>query len=79
VRATLELSPGSFVDDDLRHTHADLLYGVRTRTGGDALVHLLMEHQSTFDARMPLRLLHSASSEKLASRRAPTWQRPPLG
>jgi predicted transposase/invertase (TIGR01784 family) len=55
--ATLELSPGSFVDDELRHAHTDLLYQVSTRTGGDALVYLLMEHQSTFDARMPLRLL----------------------
>jgi predicted transposase/invertase (TIGR01784 family) len=55
--ATLEISPGSFVDDDLRHAHTDLLYRVRTRADGDALVYLLMEHQSTFDARMPLRLL----------------------
>jgi predicted transposase/invertase (TIGR01784 family) len=54
---TLEVCPGSFVDEDLRHTHTDLLYRVKTRRGGDALVYLLMEHQSTFDARMPLRLL----------------------
>ncbi len=55
--ATLVVSPGSFVDDDLRHAHTDLLYRVRPRAEGDALVYLLMEHQSTFDARMPLRLL----------------------
>ena len=55
--ATLEISPGSFVDEDLRQTHTDLLYRVRTRSDGDALVYLLMEHQSKFDARMPLRLL----------------------
>jgi predicted transposase/invertase (TIGR01784 family) len=55
--ATLEIAPGSFVDEDLRHAHTDLLYRVRTRNDGDALVYLLMEHQSTFDARMPLRLL----------------------
>src|ERR1700722_20398924 len=54
---TLEVCPGSFVDEDLRHTHTDLLYRVKTRGGGDALAYLLMEHQSTFDARMPLRLL----------------------
>jgi predicted transposase/invertase (TIGR01784 family) len=55
---TLEVCPGSFVDEDLRHTHTDLLYRVKTRNdGGDALVYLLMEHQSTFDVRMPLRLL----------------------
>jgi predicted transposase/invertase (TIGR01784 family) len=55
--STLEVSPGSFVDEELRHAHTDLLYRVTTRGGGDALVYLLMEHQSTFDARMPLRLL----------------------
>ncbi len=55
--ATLEISPGSFVDEDLRHAHTDLLYRVMTRADGDALVYLLMEHQSTFDERMPLRLL----------------------
>ena len=55
--ATLDVVPGSFVDEDLRHAHTDLLYRVGTRTDGDALVYLLMEHQSTFDARMPLRLL----------------------
>jgi predicted transposase/invertase (TIGR01784 family) len=55
--ATLVVHPGSFVDDELRHAHTDLLYGVRTRGGATALVYVLMEHQSTFDARMPLRLL----------------------
>jgi predicted transposase/invertase (TIGR01784 family) len=55
--ATLEVCPGSFVDDDLRHAHTDLLYTTRTRAGGEALVYVLLEHQSTFDARMPLRLL----------------------
>ena len=54
---TLDIVPGSFVDDDLRQAHTDLLYRVKTRTDGDALVYLLMEHQSTFNARMPLRLL----------------------
>jgi predicted transposase YdaD len=55
--ASLEVCPGSFVDDDLRHSHSDLLYSVRTKRGGDALVYVLFEHQSSFDARMPLRLL----------------------
>jgi predicted transposase YdaD len=55
--ATLEVCPGSFVDDDLRHAHTDLPYTTRTRVGGEALVYVLPEHQSTFDARMPLRLL----------------------
>jgi hypothetical protein len=55
--ATLEVCPGSFVDEELRHAHADLLYTTRTADGRDALVYVLFEHQSSFDARMPLRLL----------------------
>jgi predicted transposase/invertase (TIGR01784 family) len=55
--ATLETALGSFVDEDLRQAHTDLLYRVKTRSDGDALVYLLMEHQSKFDARMPFRLL----------------------
>jgi predicted transposase/invertase (TIGR01784 family) len=55
--ATLHVCPGSFVDDNLRHAHADLLYRVQVRDGTQALVYVLFEHQSTFDPRMPLRLL----------------------
>jgi predicted transposase/invertase (TIGR01784 family) len=55
--ATLEVVPGSFVDDELRHAHTDLLYTVRTTSGREALAYVLFEHQSTFDAVMPLRLL----------------------
>lgn len=54
---TLEVRPGSFVDDDLRHAHADLLYAIRTTGGRDAFVYVLFEHQSSFDPSMPLRLL----------------------
>ena len=55
--STLEVCPGSFVDEELRATHADLLYTVRTRSGPAALVYVLFEHQSTNDATMPFRLL----------------------
>ena len=55
--ATLEVCPGSFVDEELRHGHTDLLYTVRLRDGGRAFLYILYEHQSTFDRRMPLRLL----------------------
>lgn len=54
---TLATVPGTFVDDELRGRAADLLFTVRRRDGGDALVHLLFEHQSTFDRWLPLRLL----------------------
>jgi predicted transposase YdaD len=55
--ATITVCPGSFVDEELQHTHSDLLYAVRTTTGGEALVYVLFEHQSSFDAAMPFRLL----------------------
>jgi predicted transposase/invertase (TIGR01784 family) len=55
--ATLALCPGSFVDEDLQHTHSDLLYAVRLRAGGEGLVYILFEHQSSPDATMPFRLL----------------------
>jgi predicted transposase YdaD len=47
--ATLQACPGSFVDDKLRHAHADLLYRVQARGGGEALVYVLFEHSSAFD------------------------------
>jgi predicted transposase/invertase (TIGR01784 family) len=55
--ATLTVCPGSFVDEDLQHTHADLLYAVRTRDGREGLVYVLFEHQSSIDPLMPFRLL----------------------
>ncbi|RYZ67342.1 MAG: Rpn family recombination-promoting nuclease/putative transposase, partial [Proteobacteria bacterium] len=55
--ATIEVQPGSFVDEELRHSHTDLLYTVKTTVAQEALVYILFEHQSSFDARMPLRLL----------------------
>ena len=55
--ATLQVEPGSFVDEALQHTLTDLLYRVRTTEGADALVYVLFEHQSSPDATMPFRLL----------------------
>jgi predicted transposase YdaD len=45
---TLEPLPGSFVDDELRERHADLLY--RVRLGGrPAFIYILLEHKSHDD------------------------------
>jgi predicted transposase/invertase (TIGR01784 family) len=55
--ATLSVTPGSFVDEDLQHTHSDLLYTVRTKTGDAAFVYVLFEHQSSADPAMPFRFL----------------------
>jgi predicted transposase/invertase (TIGR01784 family) len=55
--STLARSAGSFVDPVLRERHTDLLFSVSWRGGGEALIYLLFEHQSTSDDRMAFRLL----------------------
>jgi predicted transposase/invertase (TIGR01784 family) len=54
---SLAPSPGSFIDQALAERHTDLLFSVAWRDGGEALVYLLFEHQSSSDARMGFRLL----------------------
>lgn len=54
---TVEVVKGSFVDKRFAERRTDLLYSVQTKAGGQALVYLLFEHQSTPDALMPFRLL----------------------
>lgn len=52
-----EALPGSFVDEELGQHHADLLFKVRLMTGGDALIHLVVEHKSAPDPMARLQLL----------------------
>jgi len=54
---SMTLQVGSFVDPELADHHTDLLFSVRLHGGGDALLYLLLEHQSTSDRDMPLRVL----------------------
>lgn len=52
----LQLQPGSFVSTELRSRYSDLLY--RTHLDGhSAYIYLLIEHQSSSDRFMPLRIL----------------------
>jgi predicted transposase/invertase (TIGR01784 family) len=52
----LELVPGSFVDEDLTDRHCDVL--MRTRFAGrEAFVFTIIEHQSSPDRMMPLRMV----------------------
>ncbi len=44
--STLKLESGSFVEDDLRQHFSDVLYSLKTTTGTDGYVHVLIEHQS---------------------------------
>jgi predicted transposase/invertase (TIGR01784 family) len=54
--STLELLSGEFVDPALKHLHTDLLYTVRV-AGRDACIYVLLEHMSTVERTMVLRLL----------------------
>jgi predicted transposase/invertase (TIGR01784 family) len=54
---TLACCAGSFIDPVLNGRHADLLFSVAWRGGGEALVYVLYEHQSTSDSRMAFRIL----------------------
>ena len=56
--STLKLEPGSFVDERLADKHSDLLFSAETRASGErVLVFLLLEHQSSSEPKMALRLL----------------------
>lgn len=63
--SSLRLVSGAFVDASLRQRFSDLLFEVGT-TIGRALIHLLCEHQSEPDDRMPLRYVRYMDG---------TWQR----
>src|SRR6187397_144791 len=54
--STLELLSGEFVDPALKHLHTDLLYTVHV-AGGEACIYVLLEHMSTVERTMVLRLL----------------------
>jgi len=54
---SLATCPGSFIDPALRPRHSDLLFSVAWRDGGDALIYVLFEHQSTVDDHMAFRIL----------------------
>jgi predicted transposase YdaD len=55
--ASLRREPGSVVDPELRETESDLLFSARLRTGRPLLLYVLLEHQSTVDGWMALRML----------------------
>ena len=53
---TLRLENASYVDEQLRQSHSDVVYSVKT-TQGLAYVYVLCEHQTTAEKLMPLRIL----------------------
>ena len=56
--STLRQEPGSVVDPELRETQSDLLFSARLLGGGPVLLYVLLEHQSSVDRWMALRMLH---------------------
>jgi predicted transposase/invertase (TIGR01784 family) len=49
--------PASFVDEELRQHHSDLLFRMHLKSGGDAFAYLLLEHKSSPDEGARLQLL----------------------
>jgi hypothetical protein len=54
---SLRQESGSVVDPELRETESDLLFTARLRSGRSLLLYVLLEHQSTVDRWMALRML----------------------
>lgn len=54
---SIKISNQSYIDKDLKQLHADMLYHVKEKSGADAYIYFLWEHQSTYDKNIPLRLL----------------------
>ncbi|AKJ08150.1 Hypothetical protein AA314_09776 [Archangium gephyra] len=55
--STLRRESGSVVDPELRETQSDLLFSARLSHGHPLLFYVLMEHQSSVDPWMALRML----------------------
>ncbi len=54
--STLTEQPGTFVDTNLRRSETDALFKVQHESGKPVYVYILVEHQSTVDLWLPLRL-----------------------
>lgn len=55
--SSLRREPGSVVDPELRETQSDLLFSARLHGGQQLLLYILLEHQSSVDRWMALRML----------------------
>lgn len=54
---TLVLIDGTYVDEDLRLQHSDLLFSVRLSDGRSGYIYVLLEHKSYFERTVPEQLL----------------------
>lgn len=56
---SLAIESGSFIEEDLRAYYADILYSMQTLSG-KGYIYVVIEHQSSPEKNMPLRLLRYA-------------------
>ncbi|MBC7796249.1 MAG: Rpn family recombination-promoting nuclease/putative transposase [Pyrinomonadaceae bacterium] len=54
---SLEVQSESFIDDELRSHHTDLLYNLNLKTGENALIYVLLEHKSYADESVAFQIL----------------------
>lgn len=55
--SSLTICKSTYIDQELKHSHSDMLYKLKDECDEDAYVYFLWEHQSTYDQRIALRLL----------------------
>lgn len=48
---TPKLESGTFVENDLRQYASDILWSMKTTSGDDGYIHLLLEHQISADKK----------------------------
>jgi predicted transposase/invertase (TIGR01784 family) len=70
---TLELSQESFVDEDLRPHHTDLLFKLQKKNNHKVFVYVLFEHKSSPDAYVAFQLLRYSTRiwEKVTEKKLP--------
>ncbi|POP41383.1 ISNCY family transposase [Superficieibacter electus] len=56
---SIQLESGNFIEEDLRAYYSDILYSLKMQ-GNTVYIHVLIEHQSSPDKRMPYRLMRYA-------------------
>lgn len=54
---SLKLESGSYVDEQLKEQHSDILYSVKMAQGEQCLLYCVVEHQSTEDEMMAWRMM----------------------
>jgi predicted transposase/invertase (TIGR01784 family) len=74
---SLQVLPGSFVKSSLSQVHSDLVFSLQIGER-QCLLYLLLEHQSTVDPSMPLRLLGYVSEVLLRHHREHGLPLPPV-